>query len=571
MVMNRYWHAAVCCGVFLSVTSHTQDWKPLHPSAGPSRPVVPDTTVNLSPDTGAYALAVKSFADALQSVVWDGGLLTDELRAPMNGLRIDDLPPGTTPGWPYMAADPLQRVSSKDVRTLPERRTLGTHVLLMSRDMQLTHSYLALQSARALISAALWQLQTTTAPNTTDTITRHRGELYALEGYTEILLADLFCSGVPLNTFAPEPVDTMSARVQDVGVATPFSTTDEAKPTTVYTAELTNHKVRFQPSSTTTQVYRDALAKFDTALTLSSDEDTVHNLARVGKGRAFLALGWYDSAAAAVAPVPRKFGYVIRTGVNWDPDGDENDGTVADREGGNGLPYVSSGDPRTATEWMDTDKLIPWIRIPKRWDENDSYLKVYLLRKHDGCRGDNLNSLLTVTADGTYTFDKNNPLIKAFLEKCSNPAVPFALASWEEAVLIRAEAALHATVHPGADHTWLGLLNELRAIAPIPGTYRPDPDHLPPLHDPGNDHARLALLFAERASWLFLTGERQGDLRRLVRNYHWPQDHVYPTGPYVTPQGIAGPIGHYGTDITLPIPPIERINPNFRGCLDRGA
>ena len=32
----------------------------------------------------------------------------------------------------------------------------------------------------------------------------YRGELYALEGYAEVLLADLFCSGVPLNTFAVE-------------------------------------------------------------------------------------------------------------------------------------------------------------------------------------------------------------------------------------------------------------------------------------------------------------------------------------------------------------------------------
>ena len=54
-----------------------------------------------------------------------------------------------------------------------------------------------------------------------------------------------------------------------------------------------------------------------------------------------------------------------------------------------------------------------------------------------------------------------------------------------------------------------------------------------PLTDPGDAKGRVALLFQERAEWLYLTGHRQGDLRRLLRQYpqYWPeQELVYPSG-----------------------------------------
>jgi hypothetical protein len=91
---------------------------------------------------------------------------------------------------------------------------------------------------------------------------------------------------------------------------------------------------------------------------------------------------------------------------------------------------------------------------------------------------------------------------------------------------------------------------------------------LPLLIDPGNstgDTVRINLVLQERAYWLFLTAHRQGDLRRLVRNYGRSPNAVYPTGVYF------GGYGNYGNDITMPIPGAERINPHFHGCLDRGA
>src|SRR5690606_40849192 len=43
---------------------------------------------------------------------------------------------------------------------------------------------------------------------------------------------------------------------------------------------------------------------------------------------------------------------------------------------------------------------------------------------------------------------------------------------------------------------------------------------LPPLEDPGTDEARVDLLFQERAYWLFLTGRRHADMRRLRSEEH---------------------------------------------------
>jgi hypothetical protein len=86
------------------------------------------------------------------------------------------------------------------------------------------------------------------------------------------------------------------------------------------------------------------------------------------------------------------------------------------------------------------------------------------------------------------------------------------------------------------------------------------------LTDPGNDADRITLLFQERGYWLFLSGQRQGDLRRLVRQYHRDRETVYPTGEYPG-------LGSYGTFIDAPIPMSgvnsELSNPLFHGCLSR--
>jgi hypothetical protein len=69
---------------------------------------------------------------------------------------------------------------------------------------------------------------------------------------------------------------------------------------------------------------------------------------------------------------------------------------------------------------------------------------------------------------------------------------------------------------------------------------------------------------SERAFWMFGTGHRLADLRRLVRNYGRPQETVFPTGTYAPGQD-------YGTQVNLAIPIEEKNNPNAQGCLDRNA
>jgi hypothetical protein len=69
--------------------------------------------------------------------------------------------------------------------------------------------------------------------------------------------------------------------------------------------------------------------------------------------------------------------------------------------------------------------------------------------------------------------------------------------------------------------------------------------------------ARRAMLFSERAFWLFNTGHRQGDLRRLVRNYALPSNTVFPSGPFFR-GGLT-----FGNDVAYPVPFNEQNNDQF--------
>jgi hypothetical protein len=344
--------------------------------------------------------------------------------------------------------------------------------------------YLYLNGVRGRALEAIGLLRTY-APGTSPAL---RGELQALEGYAEVLLGELYCSGVPLSTLDFEGDFT------------------------------------YKPGSTTTEVWQHAVALLDSAIAVSSDSARVVRFAQVLKGRALLDLGDYAMAAQAVAGVLDGFTYAVlqppasaadsRLFANY---------TVADREGQNGLPFVSSGDPRSAVVLTGTNPL---------------GLPLYAPAKYPG-------SVNVNVADSVV------------------------LASGVEARLIEAEAALQANP---TDLTWLNILNTLRTTcSDAASCSTPAPagtggvSGLPPLSDPGSDTARVSLLFSERAYWLFLTGHRQGDLRRLVRNYGRSQQTVYPTGTYF------GGLGIYGLDVTLPVPEDEQPNPLFQGCLDRNA
>lgn len=270
---------------------------------------------------------------------------------------------------------------------------------------------------------------------------------------------------------------------------------------------------------TTAELYNAAVSSFDQALTVVGGQTSAaavaaENLARVGRGRALLNLGRFADAAAAVSAVPTSFSYVTEHSEN---SARQNNGvfvvmainrrfTVGDGEGGNGLPYRSDNDPRTLSP-----------------------------------RG---------TGAASVGFDGTTPL---FLPaKYPNRSASVVVASGIEARLIEAEAALQT----GDSGTWLTTLNTLRATIT-----------LPPLTDPGSQAARVDMHFKERAYWLFLTGHRLGDMRRLVRQYQRDQATVFPAGSYPASKGG----GAYGADVNVPVPFDETNNPNFTDCLNRDA
>lgn len=257
---------------------------------------------------------------------------------------------------------------------------------------------------------------------------------------------------------------------------------------------------------------RRAVADFDSALVYAADSARVANHARIGRGRALLGLGRYGDAAAAVSPVPTAYVHnaeyttavPAQTNTVWQQN---NNGviTVSDREGTNGLPFRTANDPRVPTQFLrqGTDGITP----------------VHLFARFSGMTS------------------------------------PIPIATGIEARLIEAEAALQANRDDSnpTGNGWLGILNNLRATAVTPA--------LPPLEDPGSFNARVDLLFRERAFWLFASGHRMGDLRRLLRQYGRTQQQIYPVGAYKA--GV-----NYGDDVVFILTLSEQSNPNGRQCTD---
>ena len=258
-----------------------------------------------------------------------------------------------------------------------------------------------------------------------------------------------------------------------------------------------------------------AIAYADSALREVSgpaaDSARVVHLAAIVRGRALVNRGQFAAAAAAVAAVPTSFVYQSfhsansTTNQNWGLNSNSRRYVLSDLEGRNGLPFRTANDPR----------------------------------------------IRTIVGTGTrrLAFDTETPF-----SETTNFAQfgPVTLLSGIEARLIEAEAALRA----GNATQMLSILNTLRtsAVGGIAG--------LSPLTDPGAESGRVDLVMRERAFWMFGTGHRLGDLRRLVRQYNRPVESVYPTGTFHKGGGA------YGAMAVLPISFDERNNLNFTGCTD---
>ena len=340
-----------------------------------------------------------------------------------------------------------------------------------------------------------------------------RTEMLSLAAYTRLFFAENYCSGVPLSY--PNPDGT----------------------------------VQYGAQNTTPQMLDSALLVFDQALTAARQlndstgaKTTFIRLALVGKARTLLDMGRIADADTVVsaANVPTTFAYVILHDLNTTR---QQNGVysgirkfkrygVADAEGGAGLPWRTVLDPRTT-----------FTRTGNPPGSNKGF------------------------DQSTPQYDQ----LRYVDEKAS-----MTLATGLEARLINAEAALRR----GDTVAFMGLLNALRATPPsyilagVQGTLTPTavPGPVAPmaaLATPTSDTASITLLFKERARWLWGTGHRLNDLRRLERattirgGYGRPDTLVFPHGPYFK-NGLV-----YGTDVNLPLPLDEQNNPGVVGCLDR--
>lgn len=330
------------------------------------------------------------------------------------------------------------------------------------------YPYLALSTSRINSLIAIEDLQQY-APTPAWRI----GELFAYVGYAELFFAENMCSGVPLGTVVDGTPDN-------------------------------------GPALTRSALIAQALAHFDSAAQYAADNDSITNLIRIARGRALLDSGDVAAAAAAVDDVPRSYRFdilystdALQTNTVYAYVGQQKIATVSEREGINGLDFVSADDPRVPTQNIGPG----------------------------------------ATSGDVYTFLPYSSL-----------ASPIVLASGVEAALIKAEAEL------AADHVneWANTLNTLRQTAITPA--------IPALTADSTTTASPALreivMFRERAFWMFGTGHRHGDLRRLVRQYGRDVETVFPTGLYQS-SGLL-----YGPDVTF-VPSGEEANPAFSGCIDR--
>ena len=131
-------------------------------------------------------------------------------------------------------------------------------------------SYSRLQRTRAQSGQAIALLQRYDPENVTGI-----AHAYAVQGYSEVFLAELFCSGVPLSTLD-------------------------------FDGDFT-----YQPGSTTEQVFERAIVHFDSAMALAGDSVRIRNLAKIGRARALVGLGRFDEAATSVADIPDDWAYQV--------------------------------------------------------------------------------------------------------------------------------------------------------------------------------------------------------------------------------------------------------------------
>lgn len=325
-----------------------------------------------------------------------------------------------------------------------------------------------LSRARASAEGAATKFAQLLSP-TDLTTNQGEAEMQSLAGFTYVLFAENYCSGVPFTNQNPDG---------SLAYGTPL---------------------------TTAQMLDTAIDRFNKAaaaanVLTTSAKTTMLGLANVGLARANLDLGNFAAAATAATAVATSFVYQSQYDLNTTR---ENNGVftgtrnykrygMTDKKGGVGLPWISTPDPRTpvfrspATN-TGFDKSTPQIDELRYVDQKAAIplatgLEARLINAEAALQtGDSATFLATLNAVRAappgyiLAGDPANP---------SNPPQP------------------------------------LQASA------------LPPLAAPAGAAAAINLLFTERGRWLWLTSHRLSDLRREVRQYGLAVNAVFPNGAY---------------------------------------
>jgi hypothetical protein len=330
--------------------------------------------------------------------------------------------------------------------------------------------------------------------------TTGQAEMLNVDGYIYIYVGEHFCSGVPFSII-----------------------------------NIANGQVTNSPFLTTPQMFDTALARFQAAkVALASDTTDAPSdiaeqleLAQIGSARATLDLGEVAQAADSAALITDPtFQYLIYESTNTTR---QNNGiwnytnqnqtqafSVGNGKNGTGLLFIGpdstpgNGDPR-----------VPWALSP------------------------------IPANNGNPVF--YNQLV--YPQAASN----FVVGSYTEAQLIIAEGDIFAGNYPAA----LTIMNTLRANfaspVPLPQGF---PTTLGPLPNvsAGGPRAEMFQLLSERAFWMYVTGHRLGDWRRMLRPpynaapYSFVTSDIYPVGT-----GISN-------TLEFPTPQTTNPNPNYVAC-----
>ncbi len=294
-------------------------------------------------------------------------------------------------------------------------------------------------------------------------------------------------------------------------------------------SNVVNGAEEYGSGITTQAAFERALAHADSGLALITGTSTadvkIRNALSVIKGRILVNLNRLPEAATAVAAVPTSFKYQMlqsqttNDNVIWTYNNIARRYSVSTGEGTNGLDFATANDPRVPT-CQGGDNVCKAIGVTLTQRDDKSAFPIWVQR------------IWTARTD------------------------PVTIAGGVEARMIEAEAAQKAGNPAGA----IVKLNQARTEGGVTGLAAS-------LTDPGTPATEVNLIFRERAFWMFSTGHRTGDLRRLIKFYGRSTESVFPTGGWH--KG-----GNYGPDVNFPVPQAEENNPNVtagKACTDRNA